>query len=104
MCLYFYILLLLLSVQALCPDWENDKAVLSWAEEDPASLKAYLAGISRYPARFLFVPVEQSKASPLTAKHSVARWLRGGSMPANVDATSLPGVFGFLDGGVDSAG
>ncbi|CAN0182224.1 unnamed protein product, partial [Hapterophycus canaliculatus] len=34
-------------MQALCPDWENDKAVLSWVEADQSSLKEYLSGLRR---------------------------------------------------------
>ncbi|CBJ32783.1 Acetyl-CoA carboxylase [Ectocarpus siliculosus] len=32
-------------MQSLCPDWENDKAVLDWVESDQSSLKEYLAGL-----------------------------------------------------------
>lgn len=44
-----------LAWQELCPDWENDKAVLSWADGDQSSLKAYLAGVTRYFYVFLYI-------------------------------------------------
>ncbi|CAM9940346.1 unnamed protein product [Pylaiella littoralis] len=32
-------------MQELCPDWDNDKAVLEWVEADQSSLKEYLGGL-----------------------------------------------------------
>lgn len=61
-----YISSLCLLCQALCPDWENDKAVLEWVEADQSSLKEYLDGLRRYVPPFvvqvwLFSSVEHAR-------------------------------------------
>lgn len=39
-------------VQELCPNWDDDKAVLAWATQEQSSLKTYLENVARYVTGF----------------------------------------------------